>query len=311
MMLGETQRPAIDDSFALLVESLPSDLRAETVQLPHRLGLTRHPDGGWEDFVVMDPNRDLPRYAAEAPLVPGTMRIRPDELLAYRRAHHYAAIYGLLDDRLTDEQVPQTKSLLRLRRESLRAWIQALTEATGSSRRAAQVIVTALQSTAKGNHREQAALELARSAEPTKLSPVEYVSFIGEKLRWFGASSHALLLSLHEPERAHGLRRAYDVFSVALQCIDDALDDDRDRAGRGISFPDALGLPPGGLLAAAPGLVRLASSYAEEFRFHELGAWLARVAKTFEEWPIPGNGLQNAFAAAIVHAATKEVYGAH
>jgi hypothetical protein len=55
-------RATIDDSFAELSRALPPDLRIHAVGLPFRLGLTRRPDGGWEDFVRMDPNRDLPRY---------------------------------------------------------------------------------------------------------------------------------------------------------------------------------------------------------------------------------------------------------
>lgn len=310
-MLGEHLRPAIDDSFSVLVASLPDHLRAETVQLPYHLGLTREPNGKWEDFVVMDPNRDLPRYAAESPDMPGHSRLHPDELLGYRRAHHFAAIHGLLDDRLTDAQVPATNALLGLRLEARRAWFQALSTATRSPRRARAVIGAALRATAMGNRQEQHALELGRChPHEVTLSSVEYVSFICQKLRWFGASAHALLLSLNEPKRARALREAYDTFSVALQCIDDARDADRDLETRGANFPNALGFPPSGLLAAAPGLVRMASARAAAAHFHELSAWLARVAGTFEQWSIPGNGLQNALVATILHSAMNEVYDA-
>lgn len=305
-------RPRIDDTFAELIASLPMHLRRNADQLPYRLGLTRSPDGQWEDFVVMDPNRDLPRYAAEDPTNPGLSRLTPEELDAYRRAHHYAAIYGLIDDRLTDGQVSKVHAFVRLRDETRRAWTRALGKATGSPGRARAVIAAALRSTKDGNRREQRALAQAvRRPCGEKLSPVEYVSFTCNKLRWFGASAHALLLSLGEPRRARALRAAYDTFSVALQCIDDAMDDVHDREIRGASFPEALGLPPNGLLAAAPGLVHQAADHARAAQFHELSQWLTRVGNTFEGRPVPGDPLRNALAALILQTAMNEVHDAH
>lgn len=314
-MHGEAMRPRIDDTIAELIPSWPSSLRRDAERLPYRLGLTRSPEGRWEDFVVMDPNRDLPRYAAEDPTSPGLSRVRPEVLHAYRRAHHCAAAYGLIDDRLTDGQVSKAASLVLLREELRRAWTRALGEATGSPARARAVIAAALRSTKQGNQREQRALARARrrvhDEKIAKLSPVEYVSFTCDKLRWFGASAHALLLSLGERRRALALRAAYDTFSVALQCIDDAMDDGRDRETRGASFPDALGLPANGLLAAAPGLVHQAAAHAHAAQFHELSQWLTRVATTFEQRPVPGDPLQNAIAALILQSAMSEVHDAH
>jgi hypothetical protein len=307
-MPGNEPRPRIDETFAVLVDRLPPDLRREADRLPHRLGLTRRPDGGWEDFVVMDPNRDLPRYAAEDPAHPGRSRLAAERLLAYRRAHHCAAIYGLIADRIDDGQVTPDPALLHLRDAVHRAWIEALAGATGSPRRARAVVGAALRASRDGAAREQQALARAGRRGEGTLSALDYIAFTCAKLRWFGASAHGLLLSLGEPRRARALRTAYDTFSVALQCIDDALDDASDRRARGASFPAALGLPPGGLLAAAPGLMAQAASIAGAARFHELGLWLGQTASRIERWPVPGDPLQNGLAASMLQAAMNEVH---
>ncbi|WP_044986149.1 hypothetical protein [Sorangium cellulosum] len=308
MTPGNEPRPRIDDTFAAVVAGLPADLRREAEHLPYRLGLTRSPSGAWEDFVVMDPNRDLPRYAAEDPARPGHCRLAVGQLFAYRRAHHCAAVYGLIADRIADGQVAKSRVFVRLRDEVLRAWIRALGVATGSPPRARALVGAALRATEWGNARERRALVRARRRGEGTLSAREYFTFTSAKLRWFGATAHGLLLSLGEPGRAGALRRTYDIFSIALQCIDDALDDASDRRTRGASFPLALGLPSGGLLAAAPGLIGRAASLARAARFHEFGLWLERVAATLERWPIPGDPLQSSLAAAVLQAAAEEVH---
>ena len=57
--------PWLDDSYAAVVEGLPGGLRGPARELLHRLGLVGTPDGGWQDYVKLHPNRELPVYAAE------------------------------------------------------------------------------------------------------------------------------------------------------------------------------------------------------------------------------------------------------
>ncbi len=309
MTSGDCPRPSIDDTFGALARRLPPPLAREADGLAHRLGLTTDPKGGFEDFVVMDPNRDLPRYASEDPRAPGASRLPRASLDAYRRAHHTAAVYGLIADRLADRQVRASATLVSLRDAVGAAWRDALASAVGSRRRAHALVGAALRSLDRGNRAERVALARARRRGKGTLSPIDYVLFTCHKLRWFGASSQGLLLALGEPGRARALLRAYDTFSVALQCLDDALDDERDGAERGASFAFALGVPASGLSAATPALTARASSLASAAGFHELGRWLARVGETFADWPQPGDPAQNAEVVRTLVAASREALG--
>lgn len=307
MISGEPVRPRIDDTLARVAERFPAPLREQTGGLAHRLGLTRTPEQGFESFVVMAPNRDLPRYAAEDPRRPGTCRLSPGSLARWRRAHHCAAVFGLVSDRLDDGQIAPDPWLLGLRDEMLAAWKVELAGALGSPARARALIGAALRALGRGNALERQALSRAKESGPGTLSAQEYVRTVRWKLRWFGVAGHGALLSLGEPRRARALRDAYDTFSVGLQCVDDALDAERDERERGASFPAALGLPPEALLAASKGLFARAARMAGEAHFHELAEWLSAMAERAARAHVAGDPLRNALGASILHAAVSEV----
>lgn len=309
MMSGKIVRPRIDDTFNDVVRGLPVELQNGARELPYRLGLTAA-GGTWEDFVVMDPNRDLPRYASENPSNPGACLVNPETLAAFRRAHHCAAIYGLIHDRIADSQVLADSTILGLRTSFLEEWRTSLCIATDSARLSRSCIGEALGELEVGNAREAIALESATTRGEGTLRATEYAMLVRAKLRWFGTAAHALLLSLGQTQRAMRLREAYDTFSMALQCMDDALDEPRDVKQRGMSFPRALGLSPAGLLGAVPGLVDRAAMLALEAEFHELGSWFTRVAATFRRLPIFGEPLEAGVAALVILAAVEDVYRA-
>jgi hypothetical protein len=304
---GNLDRPRIDDTFAQVAERFPAHLREPASGLAHRLGLTETPAQGFESFVVMAPNRDLPRYAAEDPRRPGSCRLSPEALAPWRRAHHCAAVFGLVSDRLDDGQVAPAPWVEGIRDEMLAAWTAELGLALGSPARAHALVGAALRQLEQGNSMERQALSRTRELGPGTLSGAQYVRMTCAKLAWFGVSGHGVLLFLDEPRRARALRDAYDTFSVALQCIDDALDAESDERVRGACFPAALGLPPEALLTASKGLLARAARMAKKARFHELAEWLSNMAGRAAAAYVAGDPLRNALGASVLHAAAEEV----
>ncbi|WP_433936439.1 hypothetical protein AB3662_17325 [Sorangium cellulosum] len=292
--------PSVDATYRALLPELPLPLREVAARLPHRLGLTASPDGTWEDFVELPPNRDLPFYAAEDPARPGALVVSEASLDRYREAHHWAGVFGLVADRLADRQVAPDPALARLRAIFLRAWERALALATGDRRLARGAIADALAAWRRGVAAERRALALGA------LDPAAYAAITGQKLRWIAATSRCLVAASGDPARALLLQRAYDAFLFALQCRDDATDCAEDAAVRGTSIPAALGYPPGGLFRAAPKVARVAVALAEAGGFQRLASWIAAWARAVDARRAPGIPLQNELAGMIVAGAWEE-----
>src|SRR4051794_26020357 len=92
---------SFDGTFRDLTSSLPESVRPVLSGLPHRLGLTSSAEGQFGDFVTLHPNRELPVYAAEdMSTLDGGDAMPPDRVASFQRAHHLAAFYWLVRDRL-------------------------------------------------------------------------------------------------------------------------------------------------------------------------------------------------------------------
>ncbi len=258
----------MDATYQRLTQCLPEPLRQYGGSLPYRLGLTRWRDGRWEDFWVLDINRDLPGYAAEDPNRPGHLLVSQEVLAHYRSAHHCAAIHGLIADRLVDRQVVPEMGLLLYRGIFLRAWEHELAAALGDWRLARQALARALISLRRGT-----ALELKTMAR-RRMDVATYAVQTREKLRWGGTAAVSMLRHLGQPERAALLERSYDRFCFALQCLDDALDCEEDERTRGTSVPKVLGTPEDVLVRALPPLLESAIRLAEQARMIRLATWM-------------------------------------
>jgi hypothetical protein len=263
----------MDVTYRRITQHLPVPLRDYGKTLPHRLGLTRWTDGHWEDFWVLDLNRDLPGYVAEDPDRPGTLLVSPETLANYRAAHHCAAIHGLISDRLVDRQVEPDMGLLLFRGIFLRAWERELTAALGDRSLARKALARSLVSLRRGT-----ALEL-RTTAARQMDVATYAVQTREKLRWGGTAAWCLLRHAGQPERAALLERSYDVFCFALQCLDDALDCEEDERTRGTSIPAVLGIPEGALVRALPPLLDTAMALAKEARLGRMVTWMDGFSK--------------------------------
>ncbi|QAT85034.1 hypothetical protein EJ065_3473 [Corallococcus coralloides] len=263
----------MDATYRRLTQHLPAPLRQYGGTLPHRLGLTRWKDGCWEDFWVLDINRDLPGYAAEDPDRPGHLLVPREVLAHYRAAHHCAAIHGLIADRLVDRQVAPDVGMLVYRGVFLRSWEHELAAALDNRRLARQALAKALVSLRRGTALELKTMALRRMDVAT------YAVQTREKLRWGGTAAVCLLRHAGQPERAALLERSYDRFCFALQCLDDALDCEEDERTRGTSIPAVLGLPEGALVRALPFLMESAITLAEQARLVRLSTWMRGFAR--------------------------------
>lgn len=263
---------SMDGSLRELIASLPGALRPVARALPHRLGLTASPSGGFEDFVILHPNRELPLYAAEDPAAPGGMIVAPERALRFVRAHHFGGFCWLLRDRLADGQVQEDAALLELRDRMWERWIDALGAATEDVMLTREVVDDVTARWRRGVRHER---EMLRGGT---LRPAPYAGMVREKLRWISASSLALLIGAGQRERARLFQRGYDLFLLSLQCIDDVKDQREDRALHGRDVPAALGCSPSALLRAAPRLAARAGAIASEGRFARFAAWLSTFA---------------------------------
>src|SRR3954469_12373802 len=97
-------------------------MRDMAKRLPFSLGLTEHEEGRWEDFIVVEPDRCLPWYAAQRTGDEHESMVSAQELDHFLRAHHAAGFHGLICDRLDDGQVIATPELVALRSLLLRYW---------------------------------------------------------------------------------------------------------------------------------------------------------------------------------------------
>jgi len=295
--------PSIARSYEALVASLPVRLKATARVLPCRLGLTPREDGGWDEFVALHPNRELPVYAAQASPGEGVLRLDPEGLAAFVRAHHAGGFLWLLCDRVADGQVPADEELLELVRHYAAHWRLAMQAATLDD-----ALVDELIDDAVTRWRRAIALE-RRGSAAENLRPEAWAIGVLDKLAWIGVPARALLLADGTGSagvRARGFRTAHDLFLLALQAIDDVVDRDEDRRLRGTDAPTELGCSPGALLRVAPMLTGLGAVVADAAGFTWLGSWLAAFTRGIRCWRLEGDAVEDELTAIAIAGRIEE-----
>ncbi len=282
---------SLDGTFRDLAASLPGAMRPLVDGLPHRLGLTASSEGQFGDFVTLHPNRELPMYAAEDPSASSGSSLPVERVALFQRAHHLAAFCWLVRDRLQDGQVAEDDTLVRVRELLRQRWIGALTDATSDAAIARRLIAEVTADWHCGVRAEREALRRGVT------SPAVHRRTIIDKLRWISSASVALLIDAGQPERARIFRRAYDLFVLSLQCIDDVNDQHEDQALYGTSVPMALGCSSGALVRAAPKLAARAAGVAAEGRFDRFAAWLGIFASAVAAWRREGDSIADELGA--------------
>lgn len=268
------------------------------VGLPFSLGLSKSPSATWSDFIQLPPNRDLPEWINESadsrdPLLSG------DVVEAFSRAHHLAAGWGLVADRIEDGQVSPRPEFLGPRSALLTAWREALGEACRDHRIANVFIDDALSAWEMGTRIERSFFDGKRGLERAG----EYARSIRLRLRWVSASACAMLACAGQQPRIPPFREAHEIFMCGLQCRDDAFDADDDRGTRGAAVHEVLGVPRGGLIRAAPRVLRRASRVAEGSAFHKLAVWVAAFAEEVDVRSNQEDHLQSEMSGVILASA--------
>jgi hypothetical protein len=296
------------------VSTLPLPLQAAARTLPCRLGLTARADGGWEEFVGLHPNRELPVYAAEGCREDRGPALATDAVRAFVRAHHAGGFAWLLRDRLADGQVGADDELLELSRLFAAHWRASLTAAAG-----APALVDELTADAIARWRTATAVE-RRGGAPGALAPQAWATGVRDKLAWIGVPARLLLLSAGagaggaEPwadavARERAFRRVHDLFLLALQAIDDVIDREEDRRLRGTDVPTSLGCSPGALLRVAPKLASVGAAAATGAGFAWFGSWLDTFAHAIRCWRLEGDAVDDELAAIGIAGQVEEAVG--
>lgn len=238
------QRPSVgvdpDDTWRALVSTRPSSTRGITQAMPYRLGITSLPAGGWRDYVRQPPMFDLPGYMADR----APRAVSPAALRRYRRAHHCAGFYGLIVDRVEDGQVADSAAL-RSERAWLRSvWVAQLGQACGSTASAKTEITATMQALRQG------ASDARTSRTAGALDAEHYAAAVRKRVGFLWVATGLML-------RVHGAgedvidqaRTDFEHIMIALQCCDDAVDDEEDRELFGQSAAASLGVAPSALQA--------------------------------------------------------------
>jgi len=282
---------SIDGTFRDLTASLPESVQPVLSGLPHRLGLTSSAEGQFGDFVRLHPNRELPIYAAEDSSSLDGEQMSPDRVASFQRAHHLAAFYWLVRDRLADGQVTTDDKLAQACELLRQQWVETLTGATEDPGVAQYLIEEVTEDWERGVRDEKQTLRRGVT------TPGVHGRMVVDKLRWISSASVALLLDRGQLERAQLFRRAYDLFVLALQCIDDVNDQKEDEALYGSSVPAALGCSSGTLMRAAPKLAARAAAVAAEGGFGRFATWLGVFARALGTWRPEGNPIADELGA--------------
>jgi len=282
---------SIDGTFLDLTASLPESVQPVLSGLPHRLGLTSSTEGQFGDFVRLHPNRELPIYAAEDSSSLDGEQMSPDRVASFQRAHHLAAFYWLVRDRVADGQVTTDDKLAQACELLRQRWIETLTAATEDPGVAQYLIEEVTLDWERGVRDEKQSLRRGVT------TPGVHGRMVVDKLRWISSASVALLLDRGQLERAQLFRRAYDLFVLALQCIDDVNDQKEDEALYGSSVPAALGCSSGTLMRAAPKLAARAAAVAAEGGFGRFATWLGVFARALGTWRPEGNPIADELGA--------------
>lgn len=260
----------VDAHYRALVNGLPVRLQADARHLPFTLGLVPSPDDGWEAFVKLPANRDLPMLAAD----PCTDL---DALQPFRAAHWAAGYYGCLIDRIADGQTAPTTQLHALSHALRKAWQDALTQAIGSRTAARTVVDRAFRAFARG-------IALERQAISSRLlAPTAYGELTREKSAWVRTAAVLYLECTGDTVRARAFRLVAELAMMAMQCADDAVDAEEDRQRWGTHFPEMLGLPPAALMRTAPRLLAVAQNVAENTGFVAFAEFLSSHAFLLDE----------------------------
>jgi hypothetical protein len=292
---------SVDDSYRLLTSCLPPRLQAAARGLPHRLGIGREPDSGWEEFVTLHPNRALPLYAAEDPHGGDGLALRPALLRVYEAAHHAGGFFWLLRDRLRDGQVAGDTLLFELEAAFGERWRCAVTDATGDEELADALIAEVAARWHLGTAQERESLSAGVA------TPGPYAALVRDKLRWIGLPAQCLLAGgAGGGERARAFQHAHDLFLLALQVIDDVNDREEDRALYGHDVPGALGCEASALLRVAPKIAARAAAVAAGGGFSWFAAWLTTFAQALDAWRLPGDALGDELASIAIAGEMEE-----
>lgn len=260
---------ALDNDIAIALEG------AETPRgggLPYALGLSRREGALWSEFVQLPPNRDLPSWVNDCG--DGAPLLANERVGAFDRAHHLAAGWGLIADRVDDGQVGDASRFDASRAHLLQAWRVALAAACGDVAIANATVDDALAAWEDG-----VAIERAFFAGERGLSRVgEYRRSVRLRLRWVVASAAAMLETAGDAARAEALRSMHACFMLGLQCRDDAHDAEDDRALRGAAVHEVLTVPRGALVRAAPLALRKAAVRARAAGFSRMASWVSAFA---------------------------------
>lgn len=224
----------------------------------------------WDRYVSMAPNRALPRFALSAR---ARERVDDASLSRFVRAHHHAAFYWIIADRLVDRQTPPSRALSSLRGLLLDAWVQTLGDALSDRTAARRLIAEDLRTWRRGLALDRAALS------QRQLDPATYMTAVRLRLRCVTTCTRALLLAHGLSDEANAARHATELFLFSCQCRDDAMDVEEDRACRGASVPELLGVVPGALFRVAPRVAASAREVASRGGLDAFAQWLDGYAR--------------------------------
>lgn len=256
----------VDQSWSAVVASLPVHLRTLAGSLTHQLNLASAPGGSWHEYTQLEPMYDLPVFVCED----------RESVRLFRHAHHCAGFHGLVMDRRHDGQARDPDALEEMEHALRAAWQRSLGDALEDNERATEVVGHALSRWRDGLRLE------GETRRAGAMSQRTYARYVDAKCEWLLVSATTCASRRCAPEASHAFQRSVRVMTLALQLLDDTLDEEEDRRRDGSSVPERLQAVRDGLLCTAVSLLQHAAGEAQRGGFARLSRWQLDHAATVD-----------------------------
>lgn len=279
----------LPETYKKIIAQLPGHLKEEATTLPFRIGISKNPTGGWEDYLSLKFLYDLPYYIAQ------DYALNQPEIETIRLANLAGCLHCLCLDKLADNQAQSDSKMDTIIDGLKTVWIKNLRIVSNNDPSVNSLIDSALRKWKKGVCWEKRVL-----SQKKMISLPRYKYIIRLKSRWIAVAS---IWTLKWSKNIHVIAeflKCFDFILYGLQYRDDALDHLEDRFIYGSSYPDILGQTPAALVGAARMLLLKAAKIAQINNFTSLSQEIEKCAFMDFQVPTTSDPLLNHFSSTLI-----------
>ncbi len=269
LMTNGNKEDSIDIIYKELYHQMPVDLKKYADFLPYFLGISDKFDGTWNKFINLDVNQNLPKYILN----------NTNKLVLH--AHHIGGLFGIVLDRLVDEQGIKNQITLGFKYYTLREWIKSLNCVIYDRKLIRNTIAKTICIYRKGIQYEKSLIK------KRKATFEEYTRMTFWKLYWIEITTRLILIQTKEKSFLESFEISYFLFLCSCQCMDDLSDCEEDKKRFGLSYIELLGSTKEDFFLIAIYLLESAYEYAKRSSLNKLAQWIYDHKKKYDNlWPL-------------------------